>query len=56
LVRCMPVASQAGNQVTWNHSFFGEPEVFGHPQKPVHAKIDFFCFFPIPLKSQKLSS
>ena len=23
LVRCMPVASQAGNQVTWNHSFLG---------------------------------
>jgi hypothetical protein len=25
-------------------------QVFGTPQKPVHSKIDFFCFFPIPLK------
>ena len=51
LVRCMPVASQAGNQVTWNHFLFGGTEVFGPPQKPVHTKIDFFCFPPIPLNN-----
>jgi hypothetical protein len=39
-VRCMPVVSKAGNQITWNHFSFLAPR-FRFPQNPVHR------FFPV---------
>jgi hypothetical protein len=49
-VRCMPVASQAGNRVTWNH-FFSRLRGFGLLRKAVHSKTEYFSLSSIPLKS-----
>jgi hypothetical protein len=44
LVRCMPVASQAGNRITWTHSFFGNQKFFDILKNPFTPKSIFFVF------------